>query len=71
LPLALPPDGSTHHLVFKAPGRRDLAVDVAARPGASVSLDGMQPDAPAAAPDKPAHRTKHRPAQGPVHNEDI
>jgi serine/threonine-protein kinase len=70
LPLALPADGGTHHLVFKAPGRRDLGVDVVARPGASVSLAAMQAGKPAA-PDRAAHRPKHHPAPGSVHNEDI
>jgi serine/threonine-protein kinase len=68
LPLSLPGDGKSHHLVFKAPGRRDLAADVTATNGAHLSLAGMVAEPPAG-PDKPSHRPRHKPS--PIHNEDI
>ena len=70
LPLTLPNDGQVHHLMFKAPEREDLALDVVGRDGERVSLGTMAPLRRTSAP-HPAHRPKAPPVPSKTRNEDI
>jgi hypothetical protein len=78
LPLTLPRDGQVHHLLFKASGREDLAVDVPAADGARVALGSMvpvkrnsTPPAERAKPVKSAKPAKPTTAPSKTRNEDI
>ncbi len=73
LPLMLPTDGKVHHLLFKASGREDLAVDVTGAEGARISLGAMAPvkQSERSAAPHPARRSKPATAPSKTRNEDI